>query len=121
MSNRAVLLIGALDHCRKEWEDLSSLVTLKVRQLACNGHSTTSREVGKAGGPLLVPVWVADTSVYRNTLQAHEKISRNSAEAVNTMMLSLSTARIPQHRYVLVKQAYIDRVDIVWTLAMSSA
>ncbi|KAL1955079.1 hypothetical protein VTO42DRAFT_9068 [Malbranchea cinnamomea] len=29
MSRRAVLLIGSIDHCRKEWEALSSLVTLK--------------------------------------------------------------------------------------------
>jgi hypothetical protein len=30
MPQRAVLLIGNLDHCRQEWESLSSLVTLKV-------------------------------------------------------------------------------------------
>jgi hypothetical protein len=30
MPSRAILLIGNLDHCRQEWESLSSLVTLKV-------------------------------------------------------------------------------------------
>lgn len=36
MSSRAALLIGKITHARKEWEALSSILTLKVRSPECN-------------------------------------------------------------------------------------
>lgn len=83
MPSQAALLIGSIAHARKEWDNLSSILTLKV-VAKTPFNDTTSK-----------PSWFAN----RNSLAALGKSFSRTARPVSMMTLPLSTGRMLRIRY----------------------